>query len=121
MTPEQEDELIEKAARAMCAEMQPSKDPDELGPAPRGTLGLLPFWYRGYGRQASAALSIAKPIIRNEALRIASDICRGRALKWAKDEFHEDAKTAQRARTSYAEADRCAADIDALKSKGQKP
>lgn len=62
-----DDALVEKIARAMCAEMQPNKDPDELGPAPRGTFGLQPFWYRGYERQARAALAVAHKAILEEA------------------------------------------------------
>ena len=115
MTPEQEDELIEK----MAVNLRDNSPP--WFPRKEKWEKLEERAREEWRKQARAALSISKPIIRNEALRIASDICRGRALKWAKDEFHEDAKTAQRARTSYAEADRCAADIDALKSKGQKP
>lgn len=114
MTPDKEDKLIEKMARAMCAEMQPSKDPDELGPAPRGTLWLLPFWYRGYGRQARAALRISKPIIRDWALEEAKVACAGEFL--TDPETHGDGDTAY----DMAIMD-CIAAADALKSKGQKP
>ena len=101
-----DDALIEKMARAMCAEMQPNKDPDELGPAPRGTLGLLPFWYRSYGRQARVALAVA----RKATLEAAISACVGEHIIFSNGEADESHNRA---------VDRCIDTLRALANQEQ--
>lgn len=103
--------LIEKMARAIC--LAGGRDPDlEDNNVADGV--FLPNWTM-FNSGAKDALSVARKAILEEA----AQACVKRGIDWAKDEFHEDKLTAQRARTSYAEADRCAAAIRSLSTQEQ--
>lgn len=53
-------ELVERVARKMLAESRPTVNPDDLTPAPRGRLGLVPKWTL-YAPLARAALLALRP------------------------------------------------------------
>jgi len=54
-------EMQERIARAMCAASRPSSNPDDLTPAPRGRLGMIPKW-RLYEHLALAAMKAMREI-----------------------------------------------------------
>jgi hypothetical protein len=43
-TPEPAGDLVETIAKAMMAVSRPNANPDDLTPAPRGTIGFVPKW-----------------------------------------------------------------------------
>jgi hypothetical protein len=107
MTPEQEAELIEEIAAEICyAAFVP---PIDYGGSKRYWKGVVEAKKEAYRREARAALRIAKPIIRADALE--------EALSEAEDEAQRTGEGDGEFYIARKIVDR----IDALKSKGQKP
>jgi hypothetical protein len=71
MTPEQEAELIEKMATEICYAWFAGKNIDYGGPK-KYWKGVVEAKKEVYRREARAALSIAAPILRDEALEEAA-------------------------------------------------
>ena len=58
-TPKPAGDLVEAVARAMMAASRPNANPDDLTPAPRGTIGFVPKWrlFEHLARAAIAAMA----------------------------------------------------------------
>jgi hypothetical protein len=113
MTPEQEAELIEKMATEIC--YAGFVVPYNYGGPGRYWEGVVEAKKEAYRRDARAALSIVKPIIRADALEEAKDLVDAlHALEWdSKDPAYVDGF--MQAVVEISEG------INDLKSEGQKP
>ena len=73
---------IERMCRATQAVSRPDVNPDQLTPAPRGTVGLIPVW-RLYEHMATAALDAIEAAIRADQVerdaKVADSIARAAA------------------------------------------
>jgi hypothetical protein len=109
MTPEQEAELVEKMAREIYESVRPKGSFDAVK-AEREADGLdfPPAHMCPSFIAARAALRIAKPVIRDEALEDASD----NLIIEAQREGSDDTAYTLRSAAAF---------VSALKSKGQKP